>query len=171
MKQKIFFILNGVLSVSALSFLFWLIYFHKATPGSDLPFLPAVNATLNGLSAIFLSIGFVAIKQQKKDFHRFCMIAAFITSTVFLVCYIIYHSVHGDSHFMGQGLIRPIYFSILISHIILSVVVLPLILTTFYFAFNGNFPAHRKWSKVTLPTWWYVSVTGVLIFAILKYFP
>jgi putative membrane protein len=98
------------------------------------------------------------------------MLLATFTSALFLVSYIAYHHFHGDSKFLAQGWIRPVYFTILISHILLSVVQVPLILTTLYLAYSKNFVKHKKIAKITFPIWLYVSVTGVLIFIILKWF-
>ena len=96
------------------------------------------------------------------------MLGALGASAVFLVSYIVYHSVHGDTKFAGQGAIRPLYFFILISHIALSAVVLPLIFSSFFFSLSGRFPQHKKISRYTMPVWLYVSVTGVLVFALLR---
>ena len=153
-------------------FLTWLIYFYQgnSTSLTNVSNLPAVNAMLNSGSSLFLIMGFIAIKRNQVLIHRTMMIGALVFSTLFLICYIYYHHIHGNTPFLSQGWIRPIYFFILISHIILSGVILPLILTTFYFAFTNKFERHKKWAKYTLPLWLYVSVTGVLIFFFLKYF-
>src|SRR4051812_21590993 len=126
MSTRIFFVLNAVISLVAVTFLFWLLYLRKA--GGDaatLAFLPAVNAGLNATTSAFLIRGFVAVKAGNRELHAFCQKTAFVCSSVFLICYIVYHSVHGDTHFLGQGVVRPVYFSILISHIALSVIALP----------------------------------------------
>ena len=162
-------ILNLIISALAVAFLFWLLYFRKGAGGpSSLDFLPAVNAGLNAITTVFLIRGYLAIRAGNRTLHAFCQKSAFISSTVFLVCYILYHSVHGDSHFQGHGFIRPVYFSILISHIVLSIVALPMVLATFFFALTGRFDTHRKLARITFPVWLYVSVTGVLIFFVLK---
>lgn len=162
----------GAVSAAALAFLIWLIYFNQAqlfNPAA-VAFLPAVNATLNGASAVCLVLGLVAIKGGARERHKRFMLAAFGFSALFLVSYLVYHAAHGDTKFMGAGLVRPIYFLILISHIALSAVALPLILTTFWFSLTGRFATHRKVARVTFPLWLYVSVTGVAIFALLKLF-
>ncbi len=163
----------GTVSLAAIGFLFWLIYFNEGV-GSDTPdpvrFLPAVNASLNGLSASFLVAGFVAIRRGRIDRHRMAMVAAFVSSSLFLVSYVVYHALHGDTPFRGTGWIRPVYFFILISHIVLSVVVLPMVFTTFFFSLTRQFRRHRRIARWTLPLWLYVSVTGVLVFALLKVF-
>lgn len=162
-------ILNLIFSGLAIAFLFWLLYMrHGRGETSSLDFLPAVNASLNAITTAFLLRGYLAIKSGNRTLHAFCQKSAFVFSAVFLVCYIVYHSVHGDSHFQGQGPIRPVYFSILISHIVLSALALPMVLATFFFALTGRFETHRKLAKMTFPVWLYVSITGVLIFMVLK---
>jgi putative membrane protein len=159
-------------SITAVVFLFWLIYF-KPPAVTQLPWiknLSFLNATFNGLSTIFLIMGFNEIRKKQFDKHMNYMISAFISSTLFLVSYIIYYTFVGDSKFMTEGFVRYIYFFILISHIVLSVFVVPLILTTFFFSLSGRFVQHRKIARWTFPIWLYVSVTGVLIFIFLKVF-
>ncbi len=129
--------------------------------------LPAVNALLNSISALFISIGYVMIRQRKVMAHRACMIAAFITSTFFLISYLIYHYYHGATSFSAQGIARIVYFSILISHTILAVVIVPLILLTFYRAFRDQVAKHQRIARWTLPLWLYVSVTGVIVYLML----
>ncbi len=157
-------------SLAASGFLIWLIYFNEpAADGAvDVAFLPAVNALLNSMSAVCLVVGYVFIRRRDRESHRRFMFGAFIFSGLFLVSYLIYHYFHGDTPFPGQGLIRPVYFGILISHIILSVAVLPLALITAFFALKGRFDLHPRWARITLPLWLYVSVTGVLVFFMLR---
>lgn len=159
-------------SAAVVSFLIWLIYFKPAAGYSShfIGSLPAVNATLNGISAILLVSGFIAIKKRQINLHLRFMFAALISSALFFISYVTYHHFHGDTHFTGVGVIRPIYFFILISHIALSAVVVPMILTSFYLSLAGQLSLHRKVSRFTFPIWLYVSVTGVLIFALLKLF-
>jgi putative membrane protein len=97
------------------------------------------------------------------------MLTSLGASALFLVSYIVYHSVHGDTHFGGQGLIRPVYFFILVSHIALSAVALPLVFLSLFFSLSGRFPRHKKIARYTFPVWLYVSVTGVLVFALLRF--
>ena len=159
-------------SAAALLFLVWLIYF-KAPAAAQVAWvsnLSAVNAALNSLSTVFLLLGFREIRARNFAKHMRFMIAAFITSALFLVSYIVYHHFVGDTPFTGQGFIRPVYFFILISHIMLSIFVVPLVLSSFLFAFSGKFSTHRKVSKWTFPIWLYVSVTGVMVFFMLKFF-
>lgn len=165
---------GGILVLSAviLAFLFWLIYFApRVGTQANVGFLPGVNATLNATSAVLVALGIRAIKRGKRDVHMRFMIGATLASALFLVCYIVYHSVAGDTKFQGQGLIRPVYFFILISHILLSMAVVPMILSTLFFAITQRFSVHRKIAKFTYPVWMYVSVTGVLVFALLKLYP
>ena len=129
-----------------------------------------MNATLNGVSSVLLVAGFVAIRRRNVNLHLRLMFAALVSSALFFVSYVVYHHFHGDTKFAGVGFVRPVYFFVLISHIVLSVVVVPLILTSFYLAFAGRLTVHRKLSRFTFPVWLYVSVTGVLIFAMLKLF-
>ena len=164
--------LTVILAVSTVAFLFliWLIYFRgtaEATAGW-VEQLPALNAFLNSISTVLIVAGFVAIKQKRYIRHMKLMLTAFVTSALFLISYLVYHNFVGHTPFPGEGFIRPVYFTILISHIILSAFVVPLVLTSFYFAYSGKFATHRKVSKWTFPIWLYVSVTGVVIFFILN---
>ena len=130
--------------------------------------LPAVNATLNGLSAIFLTAGYVFIRRGDKIAHRNCMISAFVTSVVFLGCYLTYHAtVKTVTHFVDPAWFRPIYLTILLTHTLLAVVIVPLILLTLWRAKKQNFEAHKKIARWTWPLWLYVSVTGVVIYLLL----
>lgn len=159
-----------IISVAAFLFLVWLLYFRETaeTTHAWVTNLPKLNATLNSISTILLIFGFMEIKKRNFDRHMRFMIAAFITSTLFLASYVIYHNFVGHTPFPGTGFIRPIYFFILITHIVLSAAVVPLILFSFYFAFAGKLTTHRRISKFTFPVWMYVSITGVTIFFILN---
>ena len=129
--------------------------------------LPAVNATLNGVAGVLLLIGFLLIRARKIDLHRRFMIAAFIASALFLVSYIVYHAQVGSVRFTRQGLVRPLYFTILVTHVALAATVLPLAVVTLTRGLKGRFPAHRAIARWTLPIWLYVSVTGVLVYVLL----
>jgi putative membrane protein len=129
--------------------------------------LPAVNATLNGVAGVLLLIGFLLIRSRKIDLHRRFMIAAFIASALFLVSYIVYHAQVGSVRFTRQGFVRPLYFTILITHVVLAATVLPLAIVTLTRGLKGRFPAHRAIARWTLPIWLYVSVTGVLVYVLL----
>lgn len=126
--------------------------------------LPTVNATLNTISAIFLTTGFFMIRRRKTVAHRNCMIAAFVVSGLFLTSYLIYHYYAGSTPFEGSGWIRTIYFAVLIPHIILAALILPLALITLYFALRKQFTKHRRIARWTLPIWLYVSVTGIIVY-------
>ena len=159
-----------LVSVGILLFLIWLIYLREPVIVSNIPYLshlPLANAILNSLSAFCLIAGYMAIKTRKRELHLKFMLSALTFSFLFLVSYLIYHTFHGDTLYEGKGLIRIFYFFILISHIFLSAVVLPMILTTVYFAVTGNFARHPRIARITLPMWLYVSVTGVMIYLIL----
>lgn len=129
--------------------------------------LPAVNASLNALSGVLLLTGYIMIRTRRIKQHRRCMIAAFITSSVFLVCYIVYHAQVGSVPFTRQGLVRPLYFTILVTHVTLAATVLPLALVTLSRGLKGRYPQHIRIARWTLPIWLYVSVTGVLVYVLL----
>jgi uncharacterized membrane protein YozB (DUF420 family) len=133
----------------------------------DYTMLPAVNATLNGIAAVFLAIGWFFIRRRRITQHRAAMIAAFVMSTLFLISYLVYHANVGSVPFRGQGAIRTIYFVILITHIILAALILPLALMTLSRALTQKFDRHRRIARWTLPIWLYVSVTGVVIYLML----
>ncbi|MBI4460143.1 MAG: DUF420 domain-containing protein [Acidobacteria bacterium] len=126
--------------------------------------LPTLNATLNAITTVLLVSGYVFIRRRKIAAHRFCMFAALTTSALFLVSYLTYHFQIGSKPFTGQGPIRTAYFSILISHTILAVAIVPLVLTTVRRAWKGNFERHKRIARRTLPLWLYVSVTGVVVY-------
>ena len=160
-----FWVFNALLSSLAVGFLAWLLLVRGGTtPSADLRFMPAVNASLNATSTTLLLLGFWAIRTGQKQLHKRLMVAAFIASAVFLIGYVIYHYTHGDTRYTGEGLIRTVYFVILISHVLLSIVMLPMILTTFYFASQERFVSHKRLARWTLPIWLYVSATGVVIY-------
>src|SRR5216683_1258764 len=129
--------------------------------------LPAVNASLNALSGILLLIGYVLIRARRIQQHRACMIAAFVTSSLFLVCYVVYHAQVGSVRFTRPGLVRPLYYSILITHVTLAFAVVPLAIVTLSRGLKSKFRQHRRIAKWTFPVWLYVSVTGVLVYVLL----
>jgi len=159
-----------VISAAATLFLFWLIYLHPAADqgSTRMAWLPAVNALLNGLSATALLIGFLFIRARRIAAHKRTMITAFGFSTLFLIGYIIHHALHGDVRYPVGGAFRGFYLSLLTSHIILAVVALPMVLTTFFFSLTGRFPQHKKIARWTFPLWLYVSVTGVVTYVMLR---
>jgi putative membrane protein len=132
---------------------------------------PTFNAILNGLSALLLLCGYYFIRHGDVARHRLCQVSAFTVSTLFLISYLLYHHQVGSVRFTGTGTIRTLYFTILISHSILAVVIVPLILRTLFLAAKGRFVEHRLWARWTLPLWLYVSVTGVIIYGMLYLLP
>ena len=126
--------------------------------------LPAVNAFLNGASALLLTAGYFFIRQKKVTAHKICMLTAFGVSSLFLVSYLIYHYQVGSVPFSGTGMIRAVYFPLLISHITLAALIVPLALVTIYRAFSAEFEKHARIARWTLPLWLYVSVTGVVVY-------
>lgn len=129
--------------------------------------LPAINATLNAASGVLLLIGYALIRARRIDQHRRFMLAAFTTSSLFLVCYLVYHAQVGSVRFPRQGIVRPIYFTILFTHVTLAAAVLPMAIVTLWRGLNGRYPQHRRLARWTFPIWLYVSVTGVLVYVLL----
>ena len=131
--------------------------------------LPALNATLNGLSTVLLTAGFICIKTGRKGAHRNCMMAAFATSAVFLVCYVTHKVLVRGVHtpFGGEGFIRTVYYVMLLTHVVLAMVIVPLVMVTIARARRGDFEAHKRIARWTWPIWMYVSVTGVLVYCFL----
>jgi uncharacterized membrane protein YozB (DUF420 family) len=129
--------------------------------------LPALNATLNGVAALFLLAGYVLIKRRQIPAHRACMLSALLVSALFLVSYVIYHANAGSKPFPGTGSIRALYFSILITHVVLAAAILPMAIVTLSRALRERFDLHVRIARWTLPIWLYVSVTGVVIYVML----
>jgi putative membrane protein len=162
-----FFMFNAAVSLVALTFLAWLLYVRRAPTGAvDVTFLPAVNASLNATAAALLVGGWLAIRRGNARVHRYFMIGALAASALFLGSYVTYHWAHGDTHYAGPA--RPAYLALLASHVLLSIAVLPLALTAVWFAARRQFARHKKVTRIALPIWLYVSVTGVLIFFVLR---
>lgn len=128
-----------------------------------------LNVMLNSLTTCCLIFGYWQIKKGNKEIHIKAMLSAFGISILFLTSYLTYHYFHGDTKFVASGLVRPLYFFILITHVILSIVNLPLVLTTMFFAFKKNHEKHKKFAKITLPIWLYVSVSGILVYLFLEF--
>lgn len=126
--------------------------------------LPTLNAALNTLSAVFLFSGYLFIRAKNREAHRWCMLVACASSVLFLISYLIYHFNVGSVKFQGQGVIRPVYFTILITHTVLATAMVPLVLMTLSRALRARFDAHRRIARWTLPIWLYVSVTGVVVY-------
>jgi putative membrane protein len=133
----------------------------------DYNIFPAINASLNGASAILITSGRILIHQKKIRPHRACMIAAVVSSSLFLVSYVTYHLHVRSVHFPGQGWVRTLYFVILISHTFLAATVVPLVLTSLTLGLRERFDRHRRISRWTFPVWLYVSVTGVVVYVML----
>ncbi len=129
--------------------------------------LPALNATLNAISGVLLAIGYLLIRARRIEQHRRCMIAAFIASSLFLVSYVVYHAQVGSVRFTREGFVRPLYFTILITHVTLAAAVLPLAILTLSRGLQARYAKHRAIARWTLPIWLYVSVTGVLVYVLL----
>jgi uncharacterized membrane protein YozB (DUF420 family) len=133
---------------------------------SALPF-PEINATLNGTATLLLTAGFICIKQHRIHAHRACMLTAFFVSAFFLVSYVTGKIVRGITYFDGQGFWRYLYLTILTTHTILAIIIVPLVLRTLWLAWHGDFPRHRAWARWTFPLWYYVAVTGVVVYFML----
>ncbi|MDT7602131.1 MAG: cytochrome c oxidase subunit [Acidobacteriota bacterium] len=133
----------------------------------DFSALPHLNACLNATSGILLFAGFYFIRRGRVTAHLRCMTAALVVSVIFLVSYVVYHSQHGTTRFAGQGLIRPVYFTILLTHTVLAATIVPFVAVTIRRAWRGDFVRHRKIARWTFPLWAYVSVTGVVVYLLL----
>lgn len=170
MSNKTAIYLISAVSAAAVAFLFWLIYGVEASgEATALSFLPATNALFNSISATAVTVGLICIKRGAKRAHGTSMLVAFLASSLFLVGYIVHHTLHGDTRFLTTGWLRPTYFFILITHVVLSIVVLPMVLTTFFFAASKRWSAHKKLAKWTYPIWLYVSITGVIVYVFLRH--
>ena len=161
-----------VASAAVFGFLCWLLYVKQPVDARSafLDAVPAINATLNGVSTVLLCGGFVAILNRRFTLHMRLMFAALCSSALFLVGYVIHHYNSADTHYLNHGpVIRPTYYAILISHVALSAVAVPLILASFFLSLSGRYSLHRRVSRFTFPIWLYVSVTGVVVFAFLRF--
>ena len=160
----------ALISTAVLGFLFWLIYGrepHGDGGGAASP-LPFLNAAFNLAAAVCLVAGYRAIRAGARQTHTAFMLAAVACSACFLIGYVTHHYTAGDTPFPGQGLVRPVYFTILITHVLATMIALPMILFTLAHAASSRFDRHKRIARRTLPLWLYVSVTGVLIFAFLR---
>jgi len=133
----------------------------------DYTILPTVNATLNAISGIFLLAGYVLIRRRHINAHRNAMLGAFASSTLFLISYLVYHAQTGSRPFTGQGVIRYVYFAILLSHIVLAAAILPMAISTLSRGLRGRYVEHKRIARKTFPAWMYVSVTGVIVYLML----
>ena len=166
--------LIAVVSLVVVAVVALLLLGHRPGGGgrADVTILPALNAILNGASAVLLSAGWLAIRRRRIAVHRGCMLGAFCVSALFLISYVTYHALAGSRPFTGQGWIRPVYFAILISHVLLAAAMVPFVLTTLYRALGADFGRHARLARLTLPVWLYVSVTGVVVYLLLyRLFP
>lgn len=136
--------------------------------GGTLSFMPAVNATFNGIAAACQLAGYFAIRARRRELHKALMLGAVGASALFFVGYLVYHYVHGDTKYPGTGAMRSVYLAVLASHVILSIALVPMLLVTLYRAARGTFDRHLRLARVTLPIWLYVSVTGILVFWMLR---
>jgi putative membrane protein len=171
-KERLLVPVVSLLSIVILSAVYFLTYGKSALQyeGQEWRFLADLNACLNLSTAVLLISGLIAIKRGNRIKHQRLMITALFTSTLFFISYASYHYLYGDTKFLTQGLIRPIYFLILITHILASGLLVPFLLTTLFHIFTGNEQKHKIAARWTWPIWAYVSVTGVLIYIILKFF-
>lgn len=167
--DRTFFAWNAVISTAAVLFIGFILRRQATSAGDvDLSFMPAVNATWNALASVCLVTGWLAIRRKAVTLHRACMVTALAFSTMFLVGYLAYHYVQGDTKYPGDGLGRVVYLVVLATHIVLSITVVPGALTSLYFALTKQFDRHRRLNRVFLPVWLYVSVTGVVIYVMLR---
>lgn len=165
-----FWVVNAILSAVALSVLGYLLLVRGGSQGGGqgLSFMPAVNAGFNALSAILLTLGVLAIRKKRVRQHQMFVLGAFASSSLFLAGYLAYHYAHAETRYPGVGLSRALYLLLLASHVILSVPVVPLCLAAFYYAVTRRFDTHKRITKVLYPMWLYVSVTGVVVFLLLR---
>lgn len=146
-----------------------LIYYGpKFTPETDLSFLPRIYAAINFITAIVLVLALIAIKQKKMIRHRRLMVTALSLSVMFLALYLIYHSTSESTKYGGEGVLKYIYYFILLSHILLSAIIVPLVLYTLSRALKGEYETHRKWAKWTWPIWMYVALSGVAVYLLIS---
>jgi putative membrane protein len=162
-------VIATILLVSALAsaLICYLVYFHAPSDvtGTHLRSLPFLNAVLNALATVALVTGFLFIRSRQIAKHRAAMLTAFFFSSIFLVSYLLNFTLHGETHFNRLSSWWPFYWKLLLTHILCSVLALPLILITFFLSLTGRFPAHKRLARYTFPIWLYVSVTGVIVYA------
>ncbi|TPE42560.1 DUF420 domain-containing protein [Pontibacter mangrovi] len=168
-KDKRILSLIAVLSVVIPVVVAVLFFMPKAhTPGIDVSYLPGFHAILNSLTAITLVIGYVNVKKGNTKAHRAAMLTAFGLSAIFLVSYVTYHFLGQRTVYGGDGILKYIYYFILLTHIVLAVVIVPLVLLSVYFGITNQLKRHRRISKWTFPTWLYVAITGVLVYILIS---
>ncbi len=159
----------ALISVVAVGIIAYVLFGTKAAPDQgSLTFMPALNASLNAVAACCQVGGLIAIKNQRREVHKAFMLAALAASACFLVGYLVYHYVHGDTPYPKGAPLRGLYLGVLLTHVVGSILVVPMILLTFARAFQSRFDRHRRIAKFTLPLWLYVSVTGIVVFVMLR---
>jgi putative membrane protein len=166
-----FWLINAIVSAVALAILAYLLLIRRGShdgASSSLAFMPAVNAGFNATSAVLLTLGVLAIRKKRVRQHQMLVIGAFASSLLFLAGYLAYHYAHAETKYPGSGLARTLYLLLLASHVILSVPVVPLCLAAFYYALTRRFETHKRITKILYPIWLYVSVTGVVVFFLLR---
>lgn len=170
MKERYLNIAVAIVSIAIPLLVIFLFYVKPPdlTVGFDIRILPALNASLNFTTAVLLVCGYIFIRRKEKGSHKLCMLTAFALSALFLISYVIYHSLAEETHFGGEGVIRYIYFFILITHIILAAAIVPLVLITLVRGLSNKFDKHRKIARWTFPLWLYVAVTGVVVYLMLR---
>lgn len=169
-RERLYMVLNGVVSVAALALLSWLLLLRSPSEEvTSFAFMPAVNACFNALSTTCIVLGLLAIRARRVTVHRALMLSALGSSALFLLGYLFHHYVHGDTPYPAEAPMRGLYLGILLSHVLLSAVCFPMVLWTFSLALRGQIARHRKFAKWTYPIWLYVSVTGVVVFVMLRF--
>ncbi len=169
-KQGMYMLIIGVLSVAVPVLVAVLLFLPQTGKLGDLDvsFLPHLNAILNSATALCLLLGLYFIKQQQIIYHRTAMLSAIGLSSLFLISYVVYHYQAPHTKFGGEGMIRPIYFTILITHILLAAIIVPLVLLSVYFAFSAQIERHKKIVKWTYPIWLYVAISGVVVYGMIS---
>ncbi len=170
-SNRLYYWIIGTLSVLipvAVAFLLFGGNQYTRIEGLNVSFLPHLNAVLNTATFLLLVAGFIAVKNKQVAYHRMFMMSAFVLSSIFLVSYVIYHNNAESTKFGGEGIIRAIYFFILITHIVLASVVVPFVLTTIYYAWTNQIAKHKKLVKWTYPIWTYVAATGVIVYLMIS---
>lgn len=168
-RERLYLVLNLVVSVAALALLSWLLLLRSPSDEvTSFSFMPAVNAAFNALSTTCIVLGLLAIRVRRVTVHRALMLSALGSSALFLAGYLFHHYIHGDTPYPAEAPLRGLYLAILLSHVLLSAVAFPMVLWTFSLALRGQIARHRKLAKWTYPVWLYVSATGVVVFLMLR---
>ncbi|PIO48937.1 MAG: hypothetical protein CMR00_02330 [[Chlorobium] sp. 445] len=170
-SEKTLSLIVYTLSLVVVSLVAFLIFFPQALAfesGINVAYLPKFHAFINGTCAVFLVAAYLAIRSRNIALHKTLMVSTFVLSSIFLISYVIYHSQAPATKFGGEGLIRYVYFFVLITHIVLAAIILPLALFTIARSWRGEFDKHKKIARWTLPLWFYVAVTGVLVYVMIS---